>query len=174
MLFRSPRSIPLKGLRLLPQPHQTSQPSTGRYTTAKEVCGTFPWGCHFLNPLPSHGPNSEPGSNSLWGSLQEATHSLGLQTHRPSHLEAGERRAELGAHPATAQARTQWNNTLKDLGFFKIPHLPPSQKQPRSGLGRQRGRKSRVATPGSLQLRDTGHRTQRARPQFGCVLLKST
>lgn len=87
-------------------------------------------------------------------------------------------RAELGAHPATAHACTKWHNTERS-GVFQNPPTPSSQlrpvpKQPSSGLRRQRGRKPKVATPGSLQPWNTERRTLRARPgpQTGCTLLK--
>lgn len=76
-----------------------------------------------------------------------------------------------GRSRGTRLAHIQWNNTLKDLGFFKIPQLSPLQKHPSPGLRRQNGRILKVATPGSLQPWDTGLRAQRARlPDWLCAL----
>lgn len=71
-----------------------SSPSTSIYTMPKEVCRTFPRGCHFLTTLLHMDLvlSLAPSNTSLGvgeRTLQEATHSIGLQTHHLSHLEAG-------------------------------------------------------------------------------------
>lgn len=113
------------------------------------------------DPPPPQGPGFEPGSLQIQvlGVSAGNHHSLGWQTHHLFTLELGGR-AELSAHPA--QACTKWNNTLRNLGFFKIPQFPPpSRELHKSGQAHAwegRDRKPREAAPGSLRPPDTGHK----------------
>lgn len=124
-------------------------------------------GCHFLMPLLHKDLILTLALTPVSrGVLAGSNPQLRVADTLPLTPSVKEWRAELGAHPATAQACTKWHNTERS-GVFQNPPTPSSQlrpvpKQPSSGLRRQRGRKPKVATPGSLQPwnteRTAGHK----------------